>query len=546
MRTPLLRSLCFCVLACLLALSTASAQTQPRAGSSSLVISYLYTGGGLPGAPYTHNFVEIRNISASPVGLLGKSFQAVSDNNPFNQLYAFPDVTLAPGQSFLLRGVGYAQPNGGAPLPTPDGTLGWNLSLFSGQAAIVNSTTQIICGTQPQDCAANPDIIDFLGYYYVNNYEGTGATIDALFNPPYDKAIRRLADGCVDTDDNQFDFEALTVIDQPPRNTGSPAAQCLAVPSRTTLGMNEGEVAAYAVRLQAAPSSDVMVAMPTVQGLNFLTGSLVFTPQNWATPQTVEVSVSDNNTIDGDYTVAVAHTTTSLDPVFNGLALAPISLRVADDDIVNIVSNTNYEFISEGDTKTHTIALTAQPRSDVAVSLLFDPSRLTVSPTNVDFTTENWNVPQTITVTAFDDFVYGDTLAVEIAYELTSNDPDFDDPSGITSQFYNVSNNDNAEPIPNIYGVEGVEGSSPTFTLRLGAQPSAEVVMTLIWEVEGAATFSPNTLTFDSTTWNQPQTVTVMIADDAVYTGRRSVASFIQTTSTDLYYADRMFSGIAC
>jgi predicted extracellular nuclease len=51
-----------------LASITASAQT-------SLVISQMYGGGGNSGAPYTYDYLELYNPTASPISLNGVSYQ---------------------------------------------------------------------------------------------------------------------------------------------------------------------------------------------------------------------------------------------------------------------------------------------------------------------------------------------------------------------------------------------------------------------------------------------------------------------------------------
>ena len=96
---------------------------QPRALSAGLVISQVYGGGGNSGAPYTHDFVELYNRSASAISLTGLSIQYASATGTGNfgatatQLTELPNVTLDPDTYFLVQMAGGAT---GAPLPTPD------------------------------------------------------------------------------------------------------------------------------------------------------------------------------------------------------------------------------------------------------------------------------------------------------------------------------------------------------------------------------------------------------------------------------------------
>ena len=65
--------------------------------------------------------------------------------------------------------------------------------------------------------------------------------------------------------------------------------------------------------------------------------------------------------------------------------------------------------IKEGDTGTYTVVLTSQPSNDVTVSVDDHPAgRATVSPTSLTFTADNWNTPQTVTITSTEDSNYID------------------------------------------------------------------------------------------------------------------------------------------
>ena len=65
--------------------------------------------------------------------------------------------------------------------------------------------------------------------------------------------------------------------------------------------------------------------------------------------------------------------------------------------------------IKEGDTGTYTVVLTSQPTADVTVSVAdHPPGRATVSPTSLTFTADNWNTPQTVTISSAEDSNYLD------------------------------------------------------------------------------------------------------------------------------------------
>src|ERR1700735_2252031 len=76
------------------------------AASSTLVISQVYGGGGNSGATYKNDFIEILNISASPISLNGYSVQYASAASSFatsNLVTVLPNITLQPGHYFLIQ-----------------------------------------------------------------------------------------------------------------------------------------------------------------------------------------------------------------------------------------------------------------------------------------------------------------------------------------------------------------------------------------------------------------------------------------------------------
>ena len=59
--------------------------------------------------------------------------------------------------------------------------------------------------------------------------------------------------------------------------------------------------------------------------------------------------------------------------------------------------------VTEGETATYTVALGSQPTANVTVAIASSSSKLSVSPENLSFTTENWNDAQTVTLAADQD-----------------------------------------------------------------------------------------------------------------------------------------------
>src|SRR5438552_351810 len=91
-----------------------------EAVSTSIVISQVYGGGGNAGSTYTNDFIELFNRGASPVSVNGWSVQYASAAGTSWQVTNLTNVTIQPGQYYLVQEAPGA--GGTTPLPTPDAT----------------------------------------------------------------------------------------------------------------------------------------------------------------------------------------------------------------------------------------------------------------------------------------------------------------------------------------------------------------------------------------------------------------------------------------
>lgn len=186
--------------------------------SPNIVISQVFGGGGVAAAsPFKNDFIEILNRGTAPVSLNGWSVQFSFAGSTSWATTPLPNVTLAPGQYFLVQQAMSAN-GSGATLPTPDAIGSINMHPIDGKVAIVNNTVAL-SGACP---ASNPTIVDLLGYGNGGCFEG----ITPVSGMGITVSANRNGSGCVDTDQNSADF---TVAPPFPRNTGSVPAQCAPV-----------------------------------------------------------------------------------------------------------------------------------------------------------------------------------------------------------------------------------------------------------------------------------------------------------------------------
>ena len=183
--------------------------------------------------------------------------------------------------------------------------------------------------------------------------------------------------------------------------------------------------------------------------------------------------------------------------------------------------------ITEGADATFTVTLNPAPSSAVTVKYNITVSGdYGVTAANDQTVSVGTGGTGTITLTTTDDSVdeangsVTVTLVDDTGYTLGTT----------TSATVNVNDNDavgvTVRPLPSISLTVGAEtqdsglteGSSTTYTLKLDSQPSGNVVIDIVSSDTDAVTVSPAQMTFTTSNWDTPQSVTITaIQDDDVY-----------------------------
>jgi hypothetical protein len=177
------------------------------ASQAQIVINEVYGGGGNGGSVYKNDFVELINSGTSSVTLSGATLQYASTAGTFNSYHPLPDITLAPGQKYLIQEA--AGTGGTTDLPSPDfvappttsftvggtpsTTPGFAMAGSNGKIALVSDNLQI---TTPTDS----NVLDFVGYGTANAFEGTKAA------PALSATLSASRTDGIDTNDNGADF----------------------------------------------------------------------------------------------------------------------------------------------------------------------------------------------------------------------------------------------------------------------------------------------------------------------------------------------------
>ena len=198
------------------------------------------------------------------------------------------------------------------------------------------------------------------------------------------------------------------------------------------------------------------------------------------------------------------------------------TLTIGDDDTAALVlsetSLTVVESVTTG--ATYTVKLATQPTATVTVTVSgqanTDLTLTGLSTTNtLTFTTDNWNMPKTVTVKAAQDEDAADDTAT-LAH--TAADGGY---ASVTKDLpVTVTDVHTAALVLNKTALSVGEGntSGETYTVKLSHVPTQTVTVTLSGHADTDLTLSGlsdnNTLTFTSANWNTPKTVTVKAGPD--------------------------------
>src|SRR5206468_1982949 len=89
-------------------------------------------------------------------------------------------------------------------------------------------------------------------------------------------------------------------------------------------------------------------------------------------------------------------------------------------------------------------------------------------------------------------------------------------------------------------------GGTATFTIVLTSQPIAPVTIGLTSSDTTEGTLALTSVTFDSSNWSQPRTITVTGVDDAVVDGNITYSIITaDATSTDPLYSNKVSSDVS-
>jgi len=286
--------------------------------------------------------------------------------------------------------------------------------------------------------------------------------------------------------------------------------------------------------LNAQPDSDVVLTVTSgdTGEVTAEPSTLTFTSENWNVAQTVTLTGENDPQADGNQTtnVTVSVNDSTSDNAFDSVADQTVAVTTIDNEVpgFTVAETAGSTSVSEnGSTDTFTVVLTAQPLSDVVISVTSDDTgEVTVNTTALTFTPQNWDQTQTVTLTGEDDSQAdgNQTTNVTVSVSDSASDNIFDP---VADQIVTVTTIDNEVAGFTVVQTDGsttaVEGgNSDTFTVVLTGQPLTDVVIDVTSGNTAEATTDKTTLTFTSANWNVPQIVTATAVNDPTVDGTRN------------------------
>ncbi|MCY4324329.1 MAG: Ig-like domain-containing protein, partial [Gammaproteobacteria bacterium] len=278
--------------------------------------------------------------------------------------------------------------------------------------------------------------------------------------------------------------------------------------SETSLSLDEGGSASYEVALATRPPSAVTVEIAASggAGVGLSASSLTFTPSNWSEAQAVTVSANeDDDAADGAGTLRHAATGGG----YEGVG-AEVAVTVTDNDEASLAVSETSLSLDEGGSASYTVALATRPPSAVTVEIAVSGGAgVGLSASSLTFGADDWDAPQSVTVTALEDDDGADESG-SLTHSATGGGYE-----GVSAEVaVSVSDDDEPSLAVSETSLSLDEGGSASYEVALATRPPSAVTVEIAASGGAGVGLSASSLTFTPSSWSEAQTVTVSANED--------------------------------
>ena len=297
-----------------------------------------------------------------------------------------------------------------------------------------------------------------------------------------------------------------------------------------SVSVGEGGTASFDVWLATEPSQQVSVAVSSgdAGAVSVPSQALTFTTGNWSMAQSVTVGgVDDDDALHESVTVTLSATGAEY-----GSVTATLDVAVTDGDTADLLALFP-PFVVEGNTWWFDVWLATEPSQPVTVTVFSgDSGALSVEPTTLTFTPDDWSTVQRVTLRGVED---DDGIGETVTVTLTASGGDYTGQDATGS--VDVIDNDPVDLVVDPDSVSVDEGGTASFDVWLATEPSRRVSVAVSSGDAGAVSVPSQALTFTAGNWSTAQSVTVggVVDDDAL---DESVT--VTLTATGAEYGSKM------
>lgn len=506
---------------------TAADAVGSEAGANSLTyrFSRSFTNGGAVSVNYSLsgsavNGTDYATVSGTATILSGQSFVDVvvtPTDDPDDEDTEAVDVNVSSGGHYRI-----GSPSGASGTITDNDTSGFVISAISANTQEGSATARtftVRLATRPSN-----DVV--LTFASSNSAEGQvdtnsaalnqGATTLTFTTSDYGNKTVQVFGQDDSFDDGDIGYFIAIGIDQ--TNTLDPRYDPLDPPDVAVTNLDNdtagvtisaisgavteaGGTATFTITLNSQPYNPVSFTLSSsdlTEGvLQAGSSAVTIDSSNWNTGATITVEGVNDDVDDGNQAFKIdLNKSQSSDPAYNNLGGWDVSLTCTDDDTKGVTLSTTTITATEGGaTGSYTVRLASQPTAQVTLTINSPASTQVTVDTDegtvgnqsaLIFTTANWNIVQTVRVTAVNDANIESSPHVgTIQSVVNAGSGDYSSGVTITNVTCNITDNDSPgftvvpTTMTSSRQVTTESGGTASFTVRLNTQPTVGQTVSL-------------------------------------------------------------------